>query len=212
MWNSFFVDIGARKCAVIMSSVHHTNFAIILQSDFPQNPRRVSDVSIGAKHVPFLATFHASKNFVAIISVLVFVVNPVHLFVVSVTKRMSLTNILRDPSVRRKHSYTLKTVDIFVKHGFLMKCLQVSSHLEQALCRSNQLCALNAIHQFVHVHVMKTPFAQSKSVDIAREKCNQDRFVKLSFAVGGWMRCPEGHVFCQDKASDDLLCPDCSSY
>ncbi|XP_033626581.1 NFX1-type zinc finger-containing protein 1-like [Asterias rubens] len=51
-----------------------------------------------------------------------------------------------------------------------------------------------------------------ESVDIAREKCNQDRFVKLSFAVGGWMRCPEGHVFCQDKASDDLLCPDCSSY
>ncbi|XP_071786066.1 NFX1-type zinc finger-containing protein 1-like [Asterias amurensis] len=54
-----------------------------------------------------------------------------------------------------------------------------------------------------------------ESVDIAREKCNEDRFVKLSFAVGGWMRCPEGHVFCQDKASDDLedcvLCPDCFS-
>ena len=162
MWNSFFVDIGARKCAVIMSSVHHTNFAIDFHG-FPQNPRRVSYVSIGAKDLPLLVTFRASKSFVAIISVLVFVVNPVLLFVVCVTKRMSLTNILRDPSVRRKHSYTLKTVDIFVKHGFLMKCLQVSSHLEQALCRSNQLCALNAIHQFVHVHVMKTPFAQSKS-------------------------------------------------
>ena len=57
-----------------------------------------------------------------------------------------------------------------------------------------------------------------KSVQSAKQKFNEDATTSMSYVVASWMRCPKGHVFCQEEKAgqnrhyqeDELLCPECT--